>query len=103
MYGLLRLNISCLNTFERSISKCHFCGLCNTLSSKYGFGFRMLTNHDASFLSILSSAQSDEKIGKQKCIRLFRKNKFEPNNGLNFASAIALLMIKTKLYDNLYN
>jgi hypothetical protein len=101
VYGLLCLNTNCLNFSEQNIAKAHYCGLCNSLSSNYGFTSRTFTNHDATFISILHSAQSKNKISPQKCPLKLQKTKPEVNTGLEYASAISLIMAKAKIDDNI--
>jgi hypothetical protein len=103
MYGLLCLNTGCMSSFDRNAAKSHFCGLCNELSFNYGFGFRALTNHDATYYSILYSAQSGEKLGQQKCPFRCGRSKHAGNPGLRYAGAISILMAKTKIDDNLHD
>jgi hypothetical protein len=92
-----------MSSFDRNAAKSHFCGLCNELSSSYGFGFRALTNHDAAYYSILYSAQSGEKLEQQKCPFRFGRSKHTSNPGLEYAGAISILMAKTKIDDDLHD
>jgi hypothetical protein len=77
------------------------CGLCNSLSSKYGFTFRGLVNHDATFLSLLYSAQSQESVEIQNCPIKLQKPTKNTNHGLEYSGAVSLLMAKAKLCDNI--
>lgn len=102
MYGLLALNNSCFNQRDRNIISSHFCGLCNFLSFKYGQAFRMLTNYDSTFISLLYSAQSSSNVvfkTASKCF-LSLNRKLWIDDGLRFAGAISVLMAKAKIYDD---
>jgi hypothetical protein len=101
MFGILHLNSSCLGISDKNVTTSHMCGICNFLSARYGFEFRKLTNHDATFYSILCAAQSEEETSSQKCPLRFQKPKTVRSVGIEYASAISLLMAKTKIDDDL--
>ena len=101
MFGLLCLNTSCLSSSDRNVAKNHICGLCNYLSSRYNFGFRSLTNHYAAFVSVLYSAQSEEGLANSDCPMRFGKSRPVKNIGIEYASAISMLMAKIKISDDL--
>jgi hypothetical protein len=103
MFGFLRLNASCLSLSEKNVTSSHMCGICNFLSARYGFQFRGLTNHDAIFYSILTSAQSDEEAINPKCPFRLQKPNIGQHIGIKYASAISLLMAKTKVDDDLHD
>ena len=100
MYGLLCLNANCLSFSEQNVAKSHLCGLCNSISSKYGFGRRALTNYDAAFVSLLYSSQSKGRIPAQKCPFKLQKTKGFADAGLDFATALSLIMAKVKIDDD---
>ena len=75
--------------------------MCNSISAKYGFSLRGLTNYDAAFMSLLYSSQSHGKIRAQKCPFKLQKTKRFSNAGLDFATALSLIVAKVKMEDDI--
>lgn len=101
MFGLLNICANCTSKADHLIAQRHYCGLCNTLGSKYGFFYRWLTNYDASFYSLLYSAQSKTSLEHQKCPLRFQKTSTTENIGLLYGSAVSMLMAKTSVDDDI--
>jgi len=100
MFGLLNLKEKCMNSNDQNVVKSHYCGVCNALSARYGLLCRWLTNHDATFYSLLYSAQTHDNVGTQNCPLRFKKTTPTQNKGLIYGSAISMIMAKTKFDDD---
>jgi len=100
MYGLLLSNP--IDLREKSIRKHHYCSLCNTLGRVYGPRFRSLTNHDATYLSMLTAAQM-QADGVLQYAGCALKGGASCREEQDYASAVALMMAKTKLLDDYYD
>jgi hypothetical protein len=101
LFGFLNLCANCTNNTYRNVARAHYCGLCNTLGSRYGLLSRWFTNYDASFYSLLYSAQTNREIETQYCPLKFQKTEALSNEGLIYGGAISMLMAKTKIEDNI--
>jgi len=102
LYGLLQFVPA--NDHEKNVKKRFFCSLCNYLAHKYGNISRYFVNHDAAFLSILSSAQMPEETALREGGRCVLWNhRFVNVKELEYAGAVALLMGRSKMLDSYYD
>ncbi|HUS79057.1 MAG TPA: DUF5685 family protein [Patescibacteria group bacterium] len=100
MYGLLFS--APVDLQEKSIRKYHYCSLCNALGRGYGHQFRYLTNHDATYLSMLTAAQMNVESMLQSP-RCALRGRAVSRTEQEYSSAVSLMMAKTKLLDDYYD
>lgn len=88
---------------DRTLYRQHMCGLCHTLGGQYGFATRLLTNHEAILLSILTNAQHPAEMSTvtQRC-PLNPSRKMIGNDDIagQFAAATAITLAAISVDDD---
>lgn len=104
MFGFLPGPCGCFSREDRGLYRSHFCGLCNTLRSRYGLWARWLVNRDAAFLSLLGSAlRPAPSIGtRATCCNPWAKPRELVQSAFHveYAAAITVCGLAAKLEDD---
>ena len=104
MFGFLPGPCGCSTIDSRSAWQSHFCGLCNTLRSRYGLWSRWLINRDSTFLALTGSALAAEGPVPTRttcCNPLGKKRllvQHEPQ--MRYAAAVTICALTVKLRDD---
>lgn len=106
MYGLLRGCGCVLTPSQRREWRGFLCGVCESLRQGFGSLARLLSNHDAAFLSLLHEAQLPPRIEiprvKPRCLLTSQARRMVPDprsEGSRFARDVAVLSARAKLED----
>lgn len=105
MFGYVRPNKAELKIKEFVRYRSLYCGICKTISRKYGQLPRLATGYDLTFLALFLSALEPEDQGSemQACIlHPFKKTPMAlSSESLDFCAAAAVLLSRYKLLDNI--
>lgn len=105
MFGYIKPFKPELKISEFELFKGVYCGLCKQQSKIFGSFSSLTLSYDFTFIALLSLAMSDECKGfsKCKCVAnpLNKKNCLNSCDDLEFASALAMIMVYYKLRDNI--
>ncbi len=103
MFGYVNICRSSLSDTDFEIFRSYYCGLCKAIGA-YSQTARLGLSYDMTFLAILLSGVSKEKIGEQeqKCIlHPFSKRRMEQNNqAISYAAGMSVLLGYYKLWDD---
>ncbi|WP_456401001.1 DUF5685 family protein [Mesoaciditoga sp.] len=103
MIGYVRPDVEELKVKELKLYRSYYCGICTSLSRKYGPLSRLFLSYDATFMAILEDAFGKEEplFGKARCpLPPFQKKKIVvKNNAIELGMDISQLGVKLKLDD----
>lgn len=103
MFGYVTPLKSELKLKELSQYNAYYCGLCKTISRRYGQLPRLILNYDCSFLAMFLSATEKGSCRPERCIYkpLAKKRPVaQPSETLDFAADTNVLLAWNKLYDD---
>ena len=104
MFGFLPAPCGCFSREDRSLYRSHFCGLCNSLRSRYGLWARWLVNRDAAFLSLLGSAlrPAPPVVSRATCCNPWAKPRelVQTASHVKYAAAVTVCGLAAKLQDD---
>ena len=104
MFGFLYVPERTCSSEVKSVYQSLFCGLSCQLRSDYGVLARFLVNRDSTFLALVGDAVAHDKGTEEMktCCNPFSKKKAIVSGGssLEYASAISMCALATKLEDN---
>lgn len=104
MFGYVRVCKDELKVREFNLFRSYYCGLCKTLKREYGFISRMGLSYDVTFLALLLSSVSEEKvkIRPERCIaNPFRSKPVCLSSGyLDYTAAANVMLMYAKLADD---
>ncbi len=93
-----------LKVKEYNQYKAYYCGLCHTLKEEYGFPARYFLSNDATFLSILLLAVTDEApaFSPIRCMAnpMRKRPACDDNPCLSYSAAVNVLLVWFKLKDD---
>ncbi len=105
MFGYVRPCRDELKVKEYNSYRAMYCGLCHSLSSRYGFITRFILNYDFSFLALTLSAATCENctVCKKRCIASpFQKKSFyKENDALAFSADANVILTYWKCIDSI--
>jgi hypothetical protein len=104
MFGFLPGPCGCSSRDDHSAWRSHFCGLCNTLRSRYGLWSRWLINRDSTFLALTGSALSLRELETTRttcCNPLGKKRPLVQHHPqMQYAAAVTICGLAVKLRDD---
>ena len=104
MFGYIQIHKDELKVREYNLFKAYYCGVCQSLKQEYGFPARYFLSYDASFLSLLLHALSDEvpKICPKRCLSnpAVCRPIAENDTVSSYAAAVNVLLVWFKLKDD---
>ncbi|MGC8704912.1 MAG: DUF5685 family protein [Athalassotoga sp.] len=102
MIGYLKPDLDELKVKELRLYNSYYCGICTSISKRYGPFSRLLLSYDAVFFSILSDVVKKEKIefGSSRCpLPPFQKKKIVKSEGVSFGAEISKFFSELKVED----
>ncbi len=103
MFGYLPAPCHCQIGRDVDLYRSTFCGLCNAMASQYGQPARLLINRDATFLAMMTAAQSPNAPVITRSTRCQPWSRpmpvFEAGPAPAYAAAVTLCGLRAKLED----
>jgi hypothetical protein len=101
VFGYVRPPLSALPKEEQERFRRAYCGLCHTLSQRYGTVSRFILNYDFTFLAILLSDDAPECCGAARCPAspLRKQDYFEPDGAMELAADESVILAYWQLRD----
>lgn len=104
LFGYVKIHKDELKVKEYNQYKAYYCGLCHRLKKEYGFPARYFLSNDATFLSVLLLAVTDEApaFSPIRCMAnpMKRRPACVKNQSLSYAAAVNVLLVWFKLRDD---
>ncbi len=102
MIGYLKPDFDELKVKELKLYNSYYCGICTSISKKYGPFSRLFLSYDAVFFSILSDVAKKERIqfGNSRCpLPPFQKKRIVKSEGVSFGTEISKFFSELKIED----
>ncbi len=102
MIGYLKPDVNELKVKELKLYNAYYCGICTSLSKRYGPVSRLLLSYDSTFFVILSDALSETQyqFGKARCpLPPFQKKNVVKSEDLKFGMEISKFFSDLKIDD----
>lgn len=104
MFGYILPEKPELKVREYELFRAFYCGVCKSIGKRYGQLPRLTLNYDTTFLAILLSCLSDQKLNVQmeRCVAhpTSKKRVIKNNEIIDYASDINILLAYYKMQDN---
>lgn len=104
MFGYILPEKSELKIREYELFRAHYCGICKSIGKRYGTIHRAFLNYDSTFLALLLSSLSEEKLNivTERCIvhPLKKSRVIIKNDIIDYASDINIILAYYNLKDN---
>ncbi len=89
---------------EYEMFRAYYCGVCKSIGQRFGQVQRLTLNYDSTFLAILLSSLSNEKleIKNERCIAhpIQKRNVIKNNEIIDYASDMNIILAYLNLEDN---
>ncbi|BBJ27978.1 DUF5685 family protein [Athalassotoga saccharophila] len=101
MIGYLKPDLDELKVKELKLYNSYYCGICTSISKKYGPFSRLLLSYDAVFFSILSDVKNGKiEFGNSRCpLPPFQKKRIVKSEGVSFGTEISKFFSELKIED----
>lgn len=104
MFGYILPEKPELKIKEYELFRAYYCGVCKSIGSRYGLFSRLTLNYDSTFLALLLSSASGDKleVRKERCIAHpgKKKNIIKNNKIIDYASDINIALAYYNLDDD---
>lgn len=104
MFGYVTAHKDLLRVCDYNIFRGYYCGLCKTLGKKFNQITRLGLSYDMTFLAVLVSSLSDEKIDLKRacCIAhpLSKRPVINDDGGISYSADMSVLLTYYKLKDD---
>ena len=103
MFGYVLPNDVEMTESEKSLYRSYYCGLCRTLSRKYGLKGQLSLSFDMTFLVLLLTAVygGKEERGSLRCVpHPFKEHEYVVNRFTEYAAEMNVLLAYYKLRDD---
>lgn len=103
MYGYVSINRQTLSREEYARFRAVYCGLCRTLSKRFGQCSRLILSYDMTVLQLLLGALYDEEEthGRERCPeRLIRPHEYVAGPCAEYAADMSVILAYYKLMDD---
>lgn len=104
MFGYILPEKPELKIKEYEMFKAYYCGVCKSIGSRYGLIPRLTLNYDSTFLALLLSSLSGEKVvvKKERCIvhPVHKRHVVRCSRIIDYASDINIILAYYNLKDN---
>ena len=105
MFGYVNICKDELKVKDYNLWRSYYCGLCKCLGKRYNNLVRLGLNYDMTFLAILLSGESDEKIGikNERCIAhpLNKRPVAVFDRAIEYAADVSVVLTEEKLKDDI--
>ena len=101
MFGYVRPPVNALPQEELERFRRMYCGLCHTLSRRYGQAARFILNYDFTYLAILLSSGEDGRRSEARCYTspLKKRAHLEPDAAMELAADESVILAYWQLRD----
>lgn len=106
MLGYVTADKPELKMWEYEVYTGYYCGVCKSISRRYGQLPRMVLSYDAAFLSLLlgSLDREEEDFSKEHClVHPVRKKTVARNDAIDYAADVMLILAWHKLLDDIHD
>lgn len=104
MFGYILPEKPELKIREYELFRAYYCGVCKSIGKRHGQLSRLALNYDSTFLAILISALTNEKvlIKSERCLAhpVIKRSAIKNNQIVDYASDINIILAYYKLKDN---
>ena len=101
MFGYVRPPVNALPQEELERFRRMYCGLCHTLSRRYGQAARFILNYDFTYLAILLSSGEEGRRSEARCYTspLKKRAHLEPDAAMELAADESVILAYWQLRD----
>ena len=101
MFGYVRPPVNALPQEELERFRRMYCGLCHTLSRRYGQAARFILNYDFTYLAILLSSGEEGRRSEARCYTspLKKRAYLEPDAAMELAADESVILAYWQLRD----
>lgn len=103
MFGYVRPPVNALPQEELERFRRMYCGLCHTLSRRYGQAARFILNYDFTYLAILLSSGEEGRRSEARCYTspLKKRAYLEPDAAMELAADESVILAYWQLRDGI--